>query len=217
MRSNLVIAVLTAVLAIGAGVAIAGLPRATPGADLRVREMPTISSNPNITLPSATVQPLITGPPVSTGSATTTTVAPTTVPKATMTTTTTPGGEVSVVTPRPTPTTTGPPDPGDDLRERASLDVSVANGGAVNGIASATASALDTEGYSAVQPVDAENPTATTTVYYELGLELEAARLASDLGWDPVAIAPISEMPPLATDATFELVAMVGLDNAPPP
>ncbi len=162
------------------------------------------------------MEPLITEPP-SVESATTTTVAPTTVPEAT--TTTTPGGGITAVTPRPAPTTTtaAPPDPGDDLRQRASLDVSVANGGAVNGVASATAGALDTEGYSAVQPVDTENPTATTTVYYEPGFQLEAARLASDLSWDPIAIAPISDMPPLATDATFELVAMIGLDKAPPP
>ena len=68
-------------------------------------------------------------------------------------------------------------------------------------------------GANDVTPVDAE-ATPTSAVYHEPGFELEAARMAVDLGWDPLALAPMAEIPTLTTDRTFELVALVGLDES---
>jgi hypothetical protein len=207
VKPTVVVTVLAAVLAIAAGVAIAGLPSTPPGADVRVLAVPTIDTRPTVTLAPIDVEPISTTtvPPTSTSAAPASTSTTTTDAVVQRSTTTT--------TPTSTTTTTSIPDTVDALRARDELNVATANASASGGVATSHAEILRARGYTTVNPVDSE-PSPNSAVYYEPGFELEASRLATDLGWDPIGLAPMSELPTLLTDQTFELVALVGLDRA---
>ena len=209
MKPTVVVTVLAAVLAIAAGVAIAGLPSTPPGADVRVLEVPAVETRPIETLAPLNIEPTATTTTAPRASTTTT---------ATSSSTTTPDAPAATTT--TTSTTTAPPsadgnflETGDTLRPRPELSVATANASAQAGVATAHAEELQGLGYTDVSPVDSE-PSATSAVYYEPGFELEAARLATDLGWDPIGLAPMAQLPTLQTEQTFQLVALVGLDRA---
>jgi len=189
MKQSLIAFALTGLLAIGAGVAIAGLPSDPPGGDLVITDIPTTTT----TVPEAQ-PPVTTNPPPADETTTTAAPAPDTTALLTSTTSTT--------------TTTLV-----DFIDRGDLDVVAANASDKSGVASTTADALGALGYTSVLPVDATEPQQVSTVYYRPGLEGEAARLATDLGWADTDIAPESEMPDLATERVFQLVAMIGLDR----
>jgi hypothetical protein len=218
VKPTVVVTVLAAVLAIAAGVAIAGLPSTPPGADVRVLEVPTVETRPSETFAPLDIEPTVTTtttipttPIASTTTAVTSTSTTTTdAPASTTTTSTTP---TSTTTTEPTDTSGVFVETGDILRSRDELNVATANASAQAGVATAHAELLQGEGYAGVSPVDSE-PSATSAVYYEPGFELEAARLATDLGWDPIGLAPMADLPTLLTDQTFQLVALVGLDRA---
>ncbi len=89
-----------------------------------------------------------------------------------------------------------------------------ANGAGTVGLATAAAEFLTELGYAA-QPVDVEELVDGSAVFYADGRSSEAARLAADLGWAIDAIAPFADLPELTGDpAPFDLVAVIGLDNA---
>jgi hypothetical protein len=92
--------------------------------------------------------------------------------------------------------------------------VVVANANGVPGIAGATASELVAAGYVAARPADALERAATSVVYFRDGLDVEAARLVADLGWDGVELAPLGGLPAIEASGEFDLVVLIGLDRA---
>jgi predicted component of type VI protein secretion system len=186
MRHEWLAYVVVALLSIGAGVAIAGLPDNVP-------------VDATIVAPSTTESPTPTVPERSTS--TTTSVA-STVPEAADTT-------VARTDPEPTATTevTTP--------ERGELDVVAANGANVAGAAQRVADRLISLGYADVTPLDGTDIVEFTTVYYADGFEAPAARLAEDLELDDQFVQPLAdapEVPDLPTDAS--LLVYVGRDRA---
>jgi hypothetical protein len=191
MRNTWIAYVATAVVAVGAGVAIAGLPSSVEN-DLVIADVPATSSTVAATVP----------PTDATSATTTTTVA--------STTTTT-----VVEPPEPTtPVTTEPePEEPDVLVERGELVLGVANGANVAGLAGDTAAQLVASGYVSVSAVNTAL-VDTSTVYFAPGLEGEAARLAADLGIDPAAIAPIEAARPIVPETLVQLLVVLGRDRA---
>ncbi|WP_133870702.1 LytR C-terminal domain-containing protein [Ilumatobacter fluminis] len=217
MKPTVVVTVITFILAAAAGVAIAGLPSEAPGADIRITEIQTVTPTTTLVLAPLEVSPLVddeatattepapeTSTTTSTTSTTTTLGPPTTSAFLDSETTTT---TTSTVVEDDDEIATG-----DVLREREALVVATANATDVGGVAGAHAEELQGYGYVNVAPVDT-TPSAESAVYYQPGFDLEAARMAEELGWGLLAIAPYAELSALQTDATFELVALVGLDQ----
>ena len=196
MKSSLIAAAITGVLAAGAGVAIAGLPSTPPGDGLVITALPPTTS---------TIVPVVADTVAALPTTTTTTPAPaSTEPE--------PAGTTS---PDTTTTTTEPE--AAPLVERADLDVATVNAAGVGGVATSTASVLDGLGYTEVQPADAVAVSEVSIVYHVPELAAEAARLADDLGWPTDRLAPIAELPAITAIGTFDLVAFIGTDVAPPP
>jgi cytoskeletal protein RodZ len=184
--------VIVALLAIGAGVAIAGLPDNSSTEDTIT--VSTATAPPETTEPTQTTEPTAT-----TESTQTTEVTETTEPADTTTTSTT-----STV-----PETTVP------LVDRADLSVVTANGSGRQGTAAAAAARLEALGYVDVLPRNGTDVVDVTIVYYADGFEEAAVRLAEDLGLVEGSIAPLAEAPEvLDLPEGTELVAYIGLDLA---
>ena len=196
MKHTWIAYTVTAVIAAGAGAAIAGLPSTPEGADLIVTALPSTT-----TLPPTTTAPLpaptTTAPATSVSASPVTSLPPTIGGTSTTTTTTT---AVAATTTTLT------------LAERSALTVGVANATDQSGVAGAAADALLTLGYVDVSTRDATQ-SETSTVYFVEGLDAEAARLAVDAGLDATAIAPYDEAPDLVTPGEFQLLLVIGLDR----
>jgi len=181
-----------ALLSIGAGVAIAGLPDNVP-VDATIIP-PTTTEAPEPTVP-------------------TTTVAPTTVPETTAPETT----EPETTEPETTaPDTTEPDDsvPA-DLPDRDELAVAAANGANVAGAAANVAIQLEELGYVEVLPLNGSDIVEFTTVYFADGFEEAALRLAEDLALLPEFVAPLDDAPAVADlPDDVELLAYIGRDRA---
>ncbi len=190
MKQSILALLVTALLAIAAGIAIAGLPSELEGGALIITA--TVSTTSSSTVPAAptTVAPSVPPTTVDPAPSTTQPSAPTTTTTATTT---------SVLAP--------------ESLAPEELVVATANASGVSGVAGETADRLRSLGYVDVTPVDSD-PSATSAVYYQPGLEREASRLAVDLGWGSTSIAPVDEMPVLRTELSFDLVALVGADQA---
>ena len=181
--------VIVALLSIGAGVAIAGLPDNVP-VDATIIP-PTTTEAPEPTLPETTVP--------------TTTVPETTVPDTTEPETTEPE------TTEPETTDSVPA----ELPERSELNVASANGANVAGAALRVATQLEEIGYVEVLPLNGSDIVEFTIVYYADGFEDAALRLAEDLDLLPDFVAPIEDAPNIADlPADVELVAYIGRDRA---
>jgi cytoskeletal protein RodZ len=197
MKRMWMVYVISGLVAVGAGVAIAGVPsnRSTGGA---IAELPAIPAT------------------------TTTTVAPTTVPSTTVAPTTTlpePTTTVAAETTTPVTEPTGtdpaeeaPPDAPEATVDRADLAVEVANGANVIGFASRTAASLESLGYVGVGAVNTAT-VATSTVYFAPGFEGEAIRLAADAGLPASAIAPITDAPTIEPARLLALLLVLGSDR----
>jgi len=223
MKQSILALVVTALLAIGAGIAIAGLPSELEGGDVVVTgTVPTTSTStvppPPISVASL-APPAVESPPPDT-------VDPAPAP-----------APAPDTTELPVPITSGDDSSGDDSSGDDSsgdasngqaattttvfepeslapeeLVVAAANATSGRGVAAATAERLGPLGYADISTVDAD-PSAASAVYYQPGLEEEASRLAVDLGWVSTSIAPVDEMPALRTERSFDLVALVGADQ----
>ncbi|MEM9517155.1 MAG: LytR C-terminal domain-containing protein [Actinomycetota bacterium] len=187
MKHQWVAYAIVALLSVGAGVAIAGLPNNEP-------VDPTI------------IPPTTTEPP-------TPTLATTTLPA---TTTTTPATTTTVPETTDAPTTVAPTSTVPELPPRSDLSVAVANGADVGGIATATAEQLETLGYVDVTALDGTVIADFTVVYFTPGLEAAAIRFAEDLGANPVLRAPLSEAPPVDGLGDVQLLAYLGQDRNVP-
>jgi hypothetical protein len=211
MRQPIVALFVTGLTAAVAGVVVAGVPSQVPGDGLIIADQRTALTNPSST--STTVVP---ARDLTIASRTTTT-STSTVPSDPSTPSTA-AAPVTSSTPPSTALSTSPiavdtTDAPIVVVPRSAVDVGTANASGSAGVATRTADALRASGYDVVQPVDATVPSAVSMVYYVPGLESEASRLADDLAWGSEFIAPVDEMPALATDRTFQLVAMIGLDR----
>ena len=203
MRHQWLAYVIVAVISIGAGVAIAGLPDNAPA---NATITPTTTAGATDTTTADTVPPETAAP---------TTVADTTVPETTQPETTTPATTAPETT---VPTTTEPP-PGTsvpaDLPDRSELFVVAANGSNVAGAAARMATTLEEIGYVDVQLRNGTTFSEFTAVYYAEGFEDAALRLADDLDVVPELVGSIEDAPNV-TDLPddFELLVYIGLDRS---
>ena len=183
--------VIVALLAIGAGVAIAGLPD-NSSADATII-VATTTVPPETTVPDTTEPTETTEPPQTTEPTETTEPADTTTTSTTST----------------VPETTVP------LVDRADLSVVTANGSGRQGTAAAAAARLEALGYVDVSPRNGTDVVDVTIVYYADGFEEAAVRLAADLGLVEGSVAPLADAPEvLDLPEGTELVAYIGLDLA---
>ena len=188
MKQQWVAYLIVALLSIGAGVAIAGLPDDVP-VDATIIP-PTTTVAPEPTAPTTTVPP------------TTTTAPETTEPDTT---------EPETTEPEPD---TSDPELG-AIPERSEIIVAAANGANVAGAASVIVERLEAIGYVGVVLRNGTDIVELTTVYFADGFEESALRLAEDLDLLPEFVAPIEDapnVPDLAADT--ELLVYIGLDRA---
>ena len=183
---------IVAFLSIGAGVAIAGLPDSVPE--------------------NATIVP----PTTTTTIAPTTTVAsPTTTPTATVASSTTTPATTGKAG---TSTTTSPSTPSDStsptaLADRDTLAVAVANGSGRDGVAQRTAVELEDLGYVDVAATSGVEVVPTTIVYYTVGKQADAERLAADLGLARASTGPIDLAPDVQELGLVHLLVYAGVDR----
>lgn len=192
-----------AVISIGAGVAIAGLPDNTPA---NATITPTTIAGASDTTTPETAPADTTAP---------TTAVETTTPETTQPAATTPPTTAPETT---VPTTTEPDTGGSvpaDLPDRSELSVIAANGSNVAGAAARLAATLEEIGYVDVQLRNGTTFFEFTTVYYSAGFEESALRLAEDLDLLPDFVAPIEDAPNV-TDLPdeFDLLVYIGLDRS---
>jgi len=216
MKFRWTVYVVVAMLSIGAGVAVAGLPD-------------NAEVDPTILPPTATEEPAVIEEPAST--TTTTTTAPASIepestdpeatdPDATEPASTGPGSTdaESADTQSTAPDTsdpTGSIEPEPALPDRGEIVTVTANGAAVGGTATRWSEVLADLGYVDVQPLDGTLVVDLSVVYYADGFEQVALRLAEDMALLPEFIAPLEEAP-IVVDLPdgVELVAYLGLDRA---
>jgi hypothetical protein len=187
MKNQWLAYVIVALLSIGAGVAIAGLPDNTP-VDATIIP-PTTTVAPAPTLPETTVP---------------TTTVPTTPPDTSPDTT-------EADTTQPDPADSVPA----ELPDRSELSVAAANGSNVAGAARNAATRLEDAGYVDVLLRNGSNIVQLTTIYYAEGFEDAALRLAADFDLPPEFVAPIEDAPPVVDlPDDIELLAYIGIDRA---
>ena len=194
--------VIVAVISIGAGVAIAGLPDNAPA---NATITPTTTDGPADTTTPATQPDTIpeTAPPDTTAPETTppeTTTPPTTQPETTVPTTT-----------EPPPGTSVPA----DVPDRSELFVVAANGSNVAGAAARMATRLEEIGYADVALRNGTTFSEFTAVYYAEGFEDAALRLADDLDVVDELVGSIEDAPNVTElPDDFELLVYIGLDRS---
>lgn len=198
--------VIVVLLAIGAGVAVAGLPDTSPAA---ATITPSTAVVPETTA-SATSVPESTEPettePETTESETT--ESETTEPETTEST------EPEDTEPNPTaPDTTESGSA--ELPDRSELKVATANGANVAGAALRVATQLEGLGYVEVLPLNGTDIVEFTVVYYADGFEEAAQRLAADLDLLADFVAPLDDAPAVVDlPDDVELLVYIGRDRA---
>lgn len=212
MKTQVWVYVVVAVLSLGAGVAIAGVPT------FEERD-PTIQSLTESTTTTTTIEAQLSESPESTtepasddddaatgavDSETSTTegVAATTTSTSTTSTSTTTTTSTSTTT-----TTTLPPAAKDTLR------VAVANGAYVGGAATNGSNALEDAGYVNVGSFDGLELRDVTILFAAGGLQSEAERLAEEIGVDIGLIFPIETAPGVdSLDENVQILVYLGRD-----
>jgi len=178
--------VVVGLLSIGAGITIAGLPNNVPVDATNIPQTTTEAPEPAAV--PATMVPA------------------TTVPETT--------------DPAPETTATTDPDSADsvpaELAVRSEIVVSAVNGSNVAGIALRVATELEDLGYVDVLPLNGTDiEELTTTVFFAVGFEEAAVRMADDLGRLPEFVAPIEGSPSVGDlPADIELLVYIGRDRA---
>ncbi len=189
--------VIVGLLAIGAGVAIAGLPNNEPVDATISPSTSTVAPDPTVTTVPETTAPETTEPEPT---APETTPPEQTVPETTEPETTVPSTTDSVPAVLP---------------DRSELNVTAANGANVAGAALRMATRLEEIGYVGVLPLNGTDIFEFTVVYYADGFDGSALRLAEDLDLLPDFVAPLENSPSVADlPADVELLVYVGRDRA---
>lgn len=239
MRSTWPFLAATAVLGIGLGTWIAGLPSSegsisvagdlTPGSIVpEFDPARTVPIGPTTVPPAITVtpagattepprQPLFTGPPTSppassdATTAATTTVPATTVPPATTAAPTTTTTAAPTTT---TPTTTAPPTTVATvtLLDRSQVRLVVGNGDGRWNLVGANVARLEPLGYTQIDQTDLTRRYDRTILYVRPGFEDEAARLAADLLVPGALIEPLPATPVTINDELGDVIVVLGPD-----
>jgi hypothetical protein len=187
---------IVALLSIGAGVAIAGLPDNSPAA--ATLALPTTATTTTTEVSDAT-----------------TTAAPTTVPETTEPETT----EPETTEPEASAPEISEPETTDsvpaELPERSELVVAAANGANVAGAALRMATLLEELGYVDIAQLNGSDIVEFSVVYYADGFEEAALRLAEDLDLLAEFVGPLEDAPAVADlPADTELLVYIGRDRA---
>ena len=179
-----------ALVAVLAGVAVAGLPTSVPD-DIVATDIRPPASSADVSVSSSTT--LATTTTSAVASTTETVEAPettespdTTVPARTTTRSTTTSSTSS--------TTTAPPAPTSTLLPTNAVRVVVANAGGANDLAARFAETVRRLGYVEVTAANASDRRGTSVVYWAPEREGEARRLAEQLGIRPVEGRPGGEI-----------------------
>jgi hypothetical protein len=189
-----------ALLSIGAGVAIAGLPDNT-SVDATIIP-PTTTTTTEPPAPTTTVAPTTTEPE--------TTEPETTEPETT---------EVESNEPETTEPEASTPDTTDsvpaELPERGDVVVVAANGANVAGAALRMATGLEELGYVDIAQLNGSDIVEFSVVYYADGFEDAALRLAEDLDLLDEFVAPLEDAPAVVDlPDDVELLVYIGRDRA---
>ncbi|MFK7917849.1 MAG: LytR C-terminal domain-containing protein [Ilumatobacter sp.] len=211
MKTQLWVYVVVAVLSLGAGVAIAGVPT------FEEREATIQTPTEPVAVTSTTEAPLFesadtdadadagAGNEASAGAAATDDASDDDAGEATDD-----AAEASTTTTTTTSTTTTTTMP---LADRTSLNIVAANGANVGGAASAASAALEAAGYGDVISADGTDIVDVTVIFAAEGLQGEAERLAADTGVDPALVFPLSGAPGVASlDEDIQIVVYLGRD-----
>lgn len=185
-----------AVLGIGLGTLIAGLPEPAEGVPYRIP-----AEGGLVTVPVQSLPPLDT---TSIGSVTT--VAPTTTsaPATTVAPTTTSTPTTTV--PAPETTVEAP------ARNRADVRLVVANGDGRFNLVGANVARLRALGYVTIDETDVGQRPPATIIYVRAGFEREAVVMAQDLNTPNAVIAALTDQPVTVNDDKGDLVVVLGPD-----
>jgi hypothetical protein len=179
--------VIVALLSIGAGVAIAGLPTDVP-------------NDPTIIPPTTTTTTIAV--------TTTTEAAPETTERAT---TTTAEATTTTTSEPPTPTTTTEPAP-----DPATVAAAVANGSGQDGLAGDAVAFLEGLGWTDIRAITGFDVVDVTVVYYAPGFEPSARQMSVEVGTDPEAIRPLDEAPEVDDLGNAQVMVYLGTDRVTP-
>ncbi len=196
-----------ALLALLAGVGVAGLPDSVPS-DVVVSDInPSTSSAPEVSVTagppsSSTAAPVTTTEPARTTDAPSTTKRPTTTSSSTSSTTT------------EETTASAPPETPPALVGVEALNVLVVNASGVNGLATRTAVEVRAAGYVNVLVANAAQVRPDSVVFFVPGREGEAQRLAASFGVPEQLVQPRPEGQITVDNENADLWFMLGADRA---
>lgn len=99
------------------------------------------------------------------------------------------------------------------LIDRAVLEMAAANGANVGGAASSASAALEAAGYADVVSFDGGDIVEVTVIFAGEGLQAEAERLAADIGIEPTLVFPLPDAPGIdSLSVSVEIVVYLGRD-----
>lgn len=178
--------VIVAVLSVGVGVLVTGVPKSEGvGVSLVV---PITTDAEQVDAVTTVAAPEVTAEPTESS----TTIA----------------AEATTTTAAPGTTVESPV-----LPDRSEEIVVVANGAEIPGIAGAVAGRLEALTYESVRVTDGTELASFSTVYYIAGSEPSAVRLAGDLDLELNAVAPMAEAPAIVGGVENEsLLVYIGVD-----
>lgn len=193
-----------AVLGIGLGTLIAGLPESTERVAYRIP-----ADGPDATVPLQGL-PIDTMPiEIGTTNAPTTTEPGTTIAPSTIAPATTVAVTTSVPTTAASTTTATTVAP---VRDRADVRLVVANGDGRFNLVGANVARLRVLGYVTIDETDVNVRPPATIIYVRPGFEREAAVLAQDLKTLGAVITPLPATPVTVNDELGDLVVVLGPD-----
>ena len=218
MKTQRWVYVVLALLSVGAGVAIAGVPDQVPrdptiaapaGGTVDAAPRPTDATGSDA--PAATTATTAGDGTSADDGATRGTAGDTTPASSPVDGTTAPAGDGPAGTDAP-PGTTGAATSVAPAPPRAELAVAVANGASVGGAASEVSAALEAVGYVDVGSFDGTEIVDLTTVYRADGYEAAADELVAAMGVAPDLVRPLAELPRVDGLGDQPVVVYLGRD-----
>jgi hypothetical protein len=195
-----------AVLGIGLGTLIAGVPESAERVPYRIPADDTAVTVPVQAIPIDTM-PADTGPTeIGTTTEPPTTEPPTTAPP------TTSAPETTVAVTTSAPSTTSPVTVEAPVRDRADVRLVVANGDGRFNLVGANVKRLRALGYVTIDETDVNVRPPSTIIYVRPGFEREADVLAQDLQTPDAVITALPTTPVTANDEKGDLVVVLGPD-----
>ncbi len=221
MRQEGFVILIGVLLTVAAALAIGGVPFSGGGSDVIVSDTIAQVDAAASTSVAVSVASETTVPDVS--------IRERAVPNSSPTTITASGGSLA-----PTPPTTAdtaaagpiaattatqPDDPGgsdDELRDRDTLLVAVANASGIDGVSASIVAELEAAGYIDVAEVAAVQPSSTSAIHFGPGLDRESFLVTADIAWDGVELLAMALAPEIEPPGQYDLLILVGTDRAEP-